>query len=82
MSHEINTLRRSRLCTEVEDSMSSIVRARYYRSVGVDGHITYGRTTLEPRKPHRVLRLVTGGGVTQGKTVAVRRAEVGWRTEV
>jgi hypothetical protein len=66
----------------VEDSMSGIVRARYCHSVGVDDHITYGRTTLEPRKPHQVLRLVTGGGVLQGTTVAVRRAEMGWRTEV
>jgi len=65
----------------VEDRMSGVDMARHRRSDGVDDHITYRRMTLEPRKPRRVLRLVTGGGVLQGKTGAAIRAEMGWRTE-
>ena len=63
-------------------SMSDTVIARCYRSAGVDEHITCKRKTLEPRKPHSVLRQVIEGSVKQGMTVALRYAELGWRTEV
>jgi hypothetical protein len=65
-----------------EGSMSNAVMARRCHSAGVGEHITCKRTALEPRKPHRVRRLVAVGGVLRGKTRAARRAEMGWRIEV
>jgi hypothetical protein len=65
-----------------EGSMSGAASARYRRSAGVEEHITYRRKALEPRKPHPVLRTVTGGGTEQGETGALHYAGLGWRTEV
>ena len=64
-----------------EGSMSDAVIARRHRSAGVGEHITCERMTLEPRKPHSVLRLVSEGSAKQGITGALRCAELGWRTE-
>jgi hypothetical protein len=65
-----------------KDSMSNTIIARCYHSAGVGEHIMCERTTLEPRKPHSVLRLVLEGSAKQGITGALRCAELGWRTQV
>lgn len=65
-----------------EGCMSDAVVARHHRSAGVEEHITCRRKTLEPRKPHSVLRLVAEGSAEQGKTGVLCYAGLGWRTEV
>ena len=82
MSHEISTIAEAEAVRCVEGSMQAIVKARWFHSAGVKGHITDERISLEPRKPRRGLRLVTEGGVRQGTTRAWHRAELGWRTGV
>jgi hypothetical protein len=82
MSHEINGIAEAETVSVSEGSMSGTVIARCYRSAGVDEHIACKRKTLEPRKPHSVLRQVIEGSVEQGMTVALRHAALGWRTEV
>ena len=82
MSHVIEDVAEAETVSVSEGSMSNAVTSRRYHSAGVDEHITCKRTTLEPRKPHLVLRLVNGGSARQGKTGALCYAESGWRTEV
>lgn len=65
-----------------EGSKSDTVMARRHRSAGVDEHITYKRTMLEPRKPQSVLREVVEGSSEQGKTGVLGYIELGWRIEV
>jgi hypothetical protein len=82
LSHEIGNIAEAETVLNVEGSMQAIVKARWLHSVGVEGHITDERMSLEPRKPRRGLRLVTEGGVRQGTTGVWFRAEAGWRTGV
>jgi len=82
LSHEIGNIVEAETVLNVEGSMQAIVKARWFHSAGVEGHITDERMSLEPRKPRRGLRLVTEGGVRQGTTRAWHRAEAGWRTGV
>ena len=82
MSHEISTIAEAEAVRCVEGSMQAIVKARWFHSAGVKGHITDEWISLEPRKPRRGLRLVTEGGVRQGTTGVWHRAEAGWRTGV
>ena len=65
-----------------EGSMSGAATARHYHSAGVEEHITWRRTTLEPRKPRPVHQLVAGGSTEQGETGVLCYAGMGWRTEV
>ena len=82
MSHVIEGVAEAETVLVSEGSMSDAVMARRYHSAGVGEHITCKRMTLEPRKPHSVLRLVIEGSAKQGKTGALGYAELGWRTEV
>ena len=82
MSHVIEIVAEAETVSVSEGSMSDTDIARGHHSAGVEEHITCRRKTLEPRKPHTVLRLVTEGSAEQGKTGVPRYAGLGWRTEV
>ena len=82
MSHEIKTFAEAETVLVSEGSMNDAAIARGHHSAGVEEHITCRRMTLEPRKPHSVLLLVTEGSAEQGKTGVLSYAGLGWRTEV
>jgi hypothetical protein len=82
LSHKISTIAEAEAVRCLEGSMQAIVKARWFHSAGVEGHITDERISLEPRKPRRGLLLVTGGGIRQVTTGVWHRAEAGWRTGV
>ncbi|MFH1312667.1 MAG: hypothetical protein ABIJ00_05515 [Candidatus Eisenbacteria bacterium] len=82
MSHEIECVAEAETVLVSEGNMSDAAIARHHRSAGVEEHITCRRKALEPRKPHRVLQMVTGGSTEQGETGALCYTGLGWRTEV
>ena len=82
LSHEIFLIAEAETVVNVESSMKAIAKARWLHSAGIEGHIQDERISLEPRKPRRGLRLVTGGDIRQGATGVWRRPEAGWRTGV
>jgi hypothetical protein len=67
LSHEIHKIAEAETVLIVEGSRKVADKARRHSSAGVEGHITYKRMGMEPRKPCRVLRVVSGGGAKQGE---------------
>jgi hypothetical protein len=51
--------------SEAEGSMVVLAKREHGHSAGVEDRITHGRQPSEPRRPDRVLWLVTRGGASQ-----------------
>ena len=78
MSHEIGISRTLRMFVLAESNTAGRDLASDQRAAGVEEQITCTQTPGEPGKPCRILRLVTGGALCQGKTGGEDLCASGW----